>query len=207
VDIRDTDAREEGQRERNTRARRDALVEAAYALFAEKGYAATTMDDIATRAGLSRRTAFRYFASKEDLVFPAHEERLAALVALLTPADGESPFATVRRACLALARHYQDDRARLLAQARILASEPALVGRELSIDRASEAAIERAFLAGQRDTPKARRRARVRASAVVGALRATVREWLETGATTDLVRLGRETFAELEAGFGDEETP
>jgi AcrR family transcriptional regulator len=201
------DAREEGLRERNTRERRDALVEAAYALFAEKGYAATTMDDVAARAGLSRRTAFRYFASKEDLVFPAHEERLASLVALLAPVEDERPFATVRRACLALARHYQDDRARLLAQARVLASEPALVGRELTIDRASEAAIEQAFLTGQRDTPRSRRRARVRASAVVGALRATVREWLEGGATTDLVRLGRETFAELEAGFGDEETP
>jgi hypothetical protein len=36
---------------------------------------------------------------------------------------------------------------------------------------------------------------------VTGALRATVREWLEGGATQDLVRLGRETFAELAAGF------
>jgi AcrR family transcriptional regulator len=204
VDTTGTGARDEGLRERNTKERRDALVAAAYALFGEKGYAATTMDDVASRAGLSRRTAFRYFASKEDLVFPAHEERLHMLEAALAPRDGESPFETVRRACLALARAYEDDRARLLAQFRIVEAEPALAGRELRIDRASEAALERAFAAGERETSRTRRRAKVRASAVVGALRATVREWLEGGATGDLGRLGRETFAELEAGFGGE---
>jgi AcrR family transcriptional regulator len=197
------DKRDAGLRERNTKERREALVAAAYELFAEKGYAQTTMDDVAARAGLSRRTAFRYFASKEELVFPAHEERLAALQALLAPHGAETPFQTVRRACLAMARDYQDDRERQLAQFRMLAEEPALVGRELQIDRASEAALERAFLAGQKDTPRARRRARVRASAVMGAVRATLREWLEGGATADLARLGRETFAELEEGFRD----
>ncbi len=194
---------ESGQREKNSRERRDALVEAAYVLFAERGFAATTMDDIALRAGLSRRTAFRYFASKEDLVFPAHEARLSALQELLVPEPGEMPFHTVRRACLALGRHYQDDRERQLAQFRVIESDPALAGRELRLDRSMEEVIERAFLAGQRETPRARRRASVRASAVIGALRATVREWLEGGASADLVRLGRETFAELEAGFGE----
>jgi AcrR family transcriptional regulator len=192
-----------GVREQNTKERRDALVTAAYALFAEKGYAATTMDDVAARAGLSRRTAFRYFVSKDDLVFPLRDARLAMLEKLLHAEEGETPFETVRRACLALARQYQDDRARMLAQWRIVEAEPALVGRELHDDRLGEAAIERAFMAGAKDTPRARRRARVRASAVVGAVRATLREWLEGGASTDLVRLGRETFGELEEGFGE----
>ncbi len=195
------DIEEVGQRERNNRERRDALINAAYQLFSERGFAASSMDDIAARAGLSRRTAFRYFASKDDLVFPEQAERQAQFEALLVARADESPFETVRRACLALGRHYQDDRERQLAQFRVIQSEPWLVGRELSIDRALEGAIEKAFLAGERDTPKAKRRAKVRASAVTGALRATVREWLEGGASADLVRLGRETFAELEAGF------
>jgi AcrR family transcriptional regulator len=197
---------EPGLRDRNAKDRRDALVAAAYALFAEKGFAATTMDDVAARAGLSRRTAFRYFASKEDLVFPMRDARLAALEAMLVSESGETPFETVKRACLALARDYQTDHARMLAQWRIVEAHSALVARELHDDRASEAAIERAFLGDAKDTPRARRRARVRASAVVGAVRATLREWLEGGATVDLVRLGRETFAELEDGFGDGET-
>ncbi len=193
-----------GVREKNTSDRRAALVEAAFALFAQKGYAQTTMDDVAARAGLSRRTAFRYFASKEELVFPVHAERLAQLRALLAPRAGETPFATVKRACLAVARVYEDDRAHMLAQWTIIQSEPALLGRELELDRGSEDAIFEAFLAGDA-TPRARRRARVRASAVVGAVRATLREWLQGGATVDLVRLGRETFGELEHGFGNAE--
>ncbi len=190
---------EPGLRERNAADRRSALVAAAYALFAKKGYAATTMDEIADRAGLSRRTAFRYFASKEDLLFPAQDERLAELRVALRPLPGEAPFATVKRACLAVARSYQRERSRLVTQWRIVQAEPALVGRELELDRPSEDAIFRAFLAGD----DGRRRARVRAAAVVGAVRATLREWLEGGATDDLERLGRETFAELEAGLHD----
>lgn len=192
-----------GLREQNARDRREALVEAAYALFAEKGYAHTTMDEVAERAGLSRRTAFRYFATKEELVFPAREARLAMLRAELRPRGGERAFETVRRACLALAKHFEADRERQLAQWRILRGEPALVGRDLDFDRESEAAIEAAFASGERDTPRARRRAKVRAAAVTGAVRATLREWLEGGASADLAKLGRETFAELEAGLAD----
>jgi AcrR family transcriptional regulator len=196
---------EVGAREKNTSDRRAALVDAAYALFALKGYAQTTMDDIAARAGLSRRTAFRYFASKEDLVFPTRDERLDALSKLLEPRADETTLATVKRACLAVARDYEADRERMLAQWRIVQAEPALLGRELQFDRNSEAAIEAAFLSGEA-SPRARRRAKVRAAAVVGAVRATLREWLEGGATADLVRLGRETFAELETGFADGES-
>lgn len=193
----------EGQREKNRAERRAALIAAAYALFATRGYAATTMEDVAQTAGLSRRTAFRYFASKEDLVFPEREERLAMLGALLEPREGERAFETVRRACIALARHFQDDAGRMLAQWRLMQAEPALLGRDVQLDRAFEELLEQAFARGEK-SPKGRRRARVRASAVVGAVRATLREWLEGGASADLVRLGRETFAELEQGFGGE---
>ncbi|UJR84079.1 Hypothetical protein I5071_61500 [Sandaracinus amylolyticus] len=194
----------EPQREKNRSSRHAALVSAAYALFAERGYAATTMDDVAQAAGLSRRTAFRYFATKEALVFPERDERLVLLASALVPRERETAFETVRRACLALARRYQDERERMLAQYRLVQSEPALIGRELQLDRAFEELLEQAFARGERDTSRGKRRARVRASAVIGAVRASLREWLEGGASTDLVRLGRETFAELEQGFGGE---
>ena len=193
-----------GLREQNRDQRRRALVDAAYALFAERGYAATTMDDIAAAAGLSRRTAFRYFASKDDLVFPYREGRLAHFAELLVPRSGETRFATVRRACLALARDYEESRAQMLAQWQLVQREPALMGRELHLDRAFETLLEEAFARELRESPRTRRRARVRAAAVLGAVRATLREWLEGGATADLSRLGRETFQELEAGLGED---
>lgn len=191
-----------GLREKNREERRAALVKAAHELFRKRGYAGTTMDDVADAAGLSRRTAFRYFTNKDELLFPERDARLALLRQTLIPHEGERAFDTVRRACLAIAREYQADREGMLAQWKIVQAEPALVARELQLDRPSEEAIEQTFLAAVRDTPRGRRQAKVRASAVLGAVRATIREWLEGGATADLVRLGRETFAELEQGFG-----
>ncbi|MBI2686639.1 MAG: TetR family transcriptional regulator [Acidobacteria bacterium] len=47
---------------------RDAIWDAATGLFAEKGFDETTVDDIAQRAGVSRRSFFRYFSSKSDLM-------------------------------------------------------------------------------------------------------------------------------------------
>lgn len=52
-----------GRRHRN----RERIYDAAIALFAERGYESTTMDDIAARAGLSRRSAFNHFPAKSDL--------------------------------------------------------------------------------------------------------------------------------------------
>jgi len=186
-----------GVREKNREERRDALLTAAYELFRERGFVGTTMDDVADRAGLSRRTAFRYFTTKDELVFPQRAERLAIFQQELQPRSGESALATVKRACLEMARNYAASRKQMLAQWRIVEAEPALLGREIQLDRDFEKAIEEAFEAGG----ASRRRARVRAAAIVGAVRATLREWLEDGGTADLVRLGRETFAELEHGF------
>src|ERR1043165_2974344 len=55
---------------------RERLVSAAFELFEERGYEATSVDDIATRAGVGRTTAFRQFGSKEALIFPDHEALL-----------------------------------------------------------------------------------------------------------------------------------
>ena len=66
-----------------TRDRRADVVRAAVALFAEKGYKETTAAEIAQRAGISRRTFFYYFQSKDDVLFTVdgrHMETLSALV-------------------------------------------------------------------------------------------------------------------------------
>ena len=55
------------KRERRKEARPGELLEAALALFVEKGYAATKVDEVAARAGVSKGTLFLYFPSKEEL--------------------------------------------------------------------------------------------------------------------------------------------
>src|SRR5882757_2854210 len=72
-------------RDRTVRAVRSEVSAVAMRLFLEQGFDKTTVDQIATEAGLSRTSFFRYFATKEDVVVGNLEERgqqvLDALVA------------------------------------------------------------------------------------------------------------------------------
>lgn len=81
----------EGLRERKRRRTRAAIIQAAARLFAERGYAGTTVADIAAAAEVGTRTFFSYFPSKEDLLFPESEERIQASVAAIRSADPDQP--------------------------------------------------------------------------------------------------------------------
>ena len=62
---------------------RDDIEQAAMRLFAERGFDATTVDDIATAAGIGRRTFFRYFATKNDVVWGDFDAGLARFRSVL----------------------------------------------------------------------------------------------------------------------------
>jgi AcrR family transcriptional regulator len=73
-----------GLRERKKHATREALVRAGLELFVERGYDETTLAEIADAAGVSTRTIFAYFPSKEDILFsdfPVMKEALAQALA------------------------------------------------------------------------------------------------------------------------------
>ena len=65
------------KRERRKQARPGELLDAALALFVEKGYAATRVEEVAARAGVSKGTLFLYFDSKEELFKEVVHENLA----------------------------------------------------------------------------------------------------------------------------------
>ncbi|WP_306319139.1 MULTISPECIES: mycofactocin system transcriptional regulator [unclassified Streptomyces] len=71
-----------------------------FELFARQGFDDTTVDDIAGAAGIARRTFFRYFASKNDLVWGDFEQQLAGFRALLSGADPNVPIMTELRAAV-----------------------------------------------------------------------------------------------------------
>jgi mycofactocin system transcriptional regulator len=78
---------------------RAVLERLAFDLFARQGFEETTVDDIAAAAGIGRRTFFRYFTSKNDLVWGDFEEQLETLRKLLRETDPSVPLVeAVRRA-------------------------------------------------------------------------------------------------------------
>jgi AcrR family transcriptional regulator len=70
----------EGLRERKKRETREAITRAAWKLFGRRGFDAVTVADIARAAKVSEKTVFNYFPAKEDLVFGAGMQRIAALI-------------------------------------------------------------------------------------------------------------------------------
>lgn len=88
----------EGLRERKKQRTREQIIEAAMGLFAERGYQATTIADIATAADVAPRTFFAYFPSKEAVVFHNVDRNLDALAgALRDRLPGETAFDALRR--------------------------------------------------------------------------------------------------------------
>ena len=69
-----------GLRERKKRQTRQAIAEAAAALFAERGFESVTVDEVARAADVSRQTVFNYFPSKEEMLFDRDAEIEAALL-------------------------------------------------------------------------------------------------------------------------------
>lgn len=98
------------RRERKKREARQRIVECAAALFAARGYGATTMDDIGECADVSRATVFNYFARKEDIVLAWFTDRRGEFARLLTESDdlGET-LARLRDAFGALAHIFERD--------------------------------------------------------------------------------------------------
>ena len=189
-------------RERKKDATRRALLEAGNRLFHRKGFDATTIEEVCEAAGISRRTFFRYFPSKEALVFPHRAERLERFVAFLASAPpDEPPIATLRRTAAVFAREYMAHRVQLVAQQKLIHTSPALLAREREIDRDWEAAMSRVFRERAGPGHASELRARVLAGAAIGVIRATTRHWFATDGREDLARLGDEALDCLDRGF------
>jgi AcrR family transcriptional regulator len=92
-----------GLRERKKQRTREAISRAAHQLFAERGYHATTLPEIAEAADVSTRTIFAYFASKEDILFSNFALMKESLVrALAERPEGQDALETVREFILSL---------------------------------------------------------------------------------------------------------
>lgn len=157
---------------------RDRLVEAAFALFDERGFEGTTVDDVAERAGVGRSTFFRAFGSKEDVIFPDHAEVLRAMRDRLATATGTTYLVAVTEAARIVLLHYlaEGDRARI--RYRLTRTVPALRAREIASQQQYQQTF-REFLRGWLgEEPGSDLRAELVAGAVVTAHNHVLRRWL-----------------------------
>lgn len=190
-------------RERKKTRTRELLVEVATELFLEQGFDATTVDQIAARAAISPRTYFRYFPTKESVVFQGHGKRISRFRDLLAEhRKAGTPVETVWRALDELTRDFVQDREQFLTEYRIVTASPLLIARDVELDLEFEAAIAETLAGSPRARPAAQRRARINAGAIFGAIRAVMQEWYSNGCRIDLAALGREARQILEAGSG-----
>ncbi|NUP53873.1 MAG: TetR family transcriptional regulator [Catenulispora sp.] len=185
---------------------RDALVAAAIALFEERGFDATTVDDIVARAGVGRRSFFRYFPSKESVVFPDHEGALRRMSEFLADESGfgQDPVARVCDAARLVLAMYAADPAFSLARYRLTREVPALRTHELAEVRRYESALAaflRARYAGRADGGL---RADVVSAAVVAAHNHALRGWLRSGGRGDPDELVEHALEWVRATYADE---
>ncbi|MEU6643328.1 TetR family transcriptional regulator [Saccharomonospora sp. NPDC046836] len=166
-----------GRREQHKAATRTALQEAALRLFAERGYENTTVRDVASAAGVTERTFFRYFSAKEELVLGEVLDLIPELREQIVgrPA-AEGPYQAVLGALLAIAARRESGLGILFSgpPARFLASpgrsaSPVLLEFEEGV---AAALAER--LAAEAEPDAAAFRASVLARASVGAMRSTL---------------------------------
>ncbi|MBE1537667.1 TetR family transcriptional regulator [Actinomadura algeriensis] len=185
-----------GLRERTRRAVRAELAELALGLFVERGYEETKVEDVAAAAGLSKRSFFRYFPSKEDVVFGDVEDLADEVAEAVRARPADEPPWTVLRTVLREWEVRIHAAQRDPAVLRLIESTPAL----------------RARMHQRRDEMRARIAAALRARPGAGldaftadlltgcaaaALDAAGREWIRRDGDADRGELVDRAFAAL----------
>ncbi len=110
---------------------RGRLTEAALTLYRERGFEQTTVEEIATRAGLTERTFFRHFADKREVLFAGSHllvEQVRRTVVAVSP--GVAPIDAVAAGFDALAPNFDESRAHQRLRYAVIAASPELLERE-----------------------------------------------------------------------------
>jgi AcrR family transcriptional regulator len=195
-----------GLRERKKARTREALRDAAMALFTRQGFDRTTVEEIAEACEVSPRTFFRYFPTKEDVLFADADDRRGILLAVLAdrPAD-EPPVVALHAAMRALASDYRHDRAELVARFKVVDGSPQLQAYKAEHQHGWEAAVVDAL--EQRPVvgaPVPRDELQLLAALGTAAFRVSVDVWVADPFAPELDVLLDRAFARIERGFAND---
>jgi len=176
----------EQRRERNARE----IQQAAMALFAARGYAAVTVEDIAHEAGISERTFFRYFASKDHVLVAETGRRLEVIHRSLTEQDDRlDAWVALRNAVLEQSAREDEIGRNAAIWAQLTKEAPALLAKMImhgALEGTHHIEVE---LARRLDVPETDPLPDVMMRVTLAAVQSAYLRWLDddgTGSLTDL---------------------
>ena len=183
-----------GLRDRKRAQTRARIQAAAMRLFLDRGFDATTLDEIAVAADVSRRSLFHYFASKEEIVFSTKADFPALLAEAVGRRPADEPLLDmVENALMDLAEGHLSPQMRDLT--RLIHDTPALSAG----DQAKYELVERVLakaLADRKGLPETDIACRVTAASAIGILKLSTQAWL-AGTDAGPDTFGRAAFAAL----------
>lgn len=190
-----------GLRERKKAETRLKIEEVALELFEARSFESVTVEDIAEVVGISPRTFFHYFHTKEDVVLSDYSERLDRIVDALEarPAD-EPAWRALQNAFMEVASDYVRAEAEIARRFRIIASAESVFARNLQLQAGWETMLADALdkrIEGSDGLSPA-----LLAGAALATMRASMRAWLASGGSTPLPDLVEECFSLLSTGLG-----
>ncbi|KJC47088.1 hypothetical protein UP09_10650 [Bradyrhizobium sp. LTSP885] len=198
--MKDASERPQGLRERKRHETSERIIEKGLKLFVKNGYEGTTLDAIAEAAGISRRTFFYYFKSKEDVLLAAHDSGLKKALgpAMLDEAPDQAPLEAVQRCLIKLASRYETKESVVFD--RLMQSTEALRARKEAVFVETEQILLDA-MCELWPSPARRDGLRLVAMVAMGTLRLALDKWKQNNAAHPLAYYIRQGFTLLAKQF------
>ena len=188
----------EQRRERNARE----IQQAAMSLFADRGYAAVTVEDIAAEAGISERTFFRYFTSKDHLLVAEASRRIEVIHESLTgQSDDLDAWTALRNAVLDQSTSEERIGRNAAIWAHLTKEAPALLAKMImhgALESTHNIEVE---LARRLGVPDGDALPDVMMRVTLAAMQSAYLRWLEDDGTASLVDLTAQAFDLVGAGL------
>ncbi|HEX4864178.1 MAG TPA: TetR family transcriptional regulator [Acidimicrobiales bacterium] len=192
-------------RERNKARARAEIADAALRLFYDRGFEGVTVDEIVGAAGVSRRTFFRYFETKEDALLSDYPELNDRLTAALADSEGNEPgqdtIEAIRTGMHQMADWYIERSDVVLARSKVIRDTAISLGaRNLEFLTQWERAVANA-IGSQIGADPAELLPRTAAAIVVAAFRAALTQWVRSSCGADLHALIDQALDLIEQGL------